>query len=252
MQRRLRNIVKRDFLNYLFSKKAIIVGPSAVMEGSNKGKFIDSFDLVCRVNLASPVPEQMYSDIGSRTDILCHTIVRERHIVARPDIFKAHSQQDVDNWINDGVKYILLKEDESHEHVADFVTLLDNRIPYVVMDSDFMALLHKQMDCVPNTGILFMAYMLRTPVKRLHVIGFDFYARGYYTGYGGFTKQQAEAGRRDELGRMRPAWGQTGKPGMSKTHNLQAQLKHLKKLTRNPKLKLDDNLEEALKTLTKV
>ena len=43
------------------------------MEGSGKGKEIDEYDIVVRINKGFPIEKGLESDLGSRTDI--HIIV---------------------------------------------------------------------------------------------------------------------------------------------------------------------------------
>lgn len=56
--------------DYLKGKRIIIVGPSPSLLKFNKGSFIDSFDVVCRIKKSFPVQKDMESKLGKRTDIL--------------------------------------------------------------------------------------------------------------------------------------------------------------------------------------
>ena len=58
----------------LKDKKVIVVGPSPSLEGSGKGKEIDGYDIVVRVNKGFPIEEGFESDLGSRTDIHYHCL----------------------------------------------------------------------------------------------------------------------------------------------------------------------------------
>jgi hypothetical protein len=53
------------------NKKVIIVGPSSYLEDKNSGKFIDSFDLVVRINNLHDINNsKLVEDLGIKTDII--------------------------------------------------------------------------------------------------------------------------------------------------------------------------------------
>lgn len=56
-----------DLLN---DKTVALVGPAPTLINSNFGNFIDSFDVVCRVNLGFYVPPEIRKDYGERCDLL--------------------------------------------------------------------------------------------------------------------------------------------------------------------------------------
>ena len=61
---------------YFDNKRIVLVGPSPHLIRKNLGKFIDSFDVVVRVNELGVVGE-MSKDYGSRTDISFLTLTDE-------------------------------------------------------------------------------------------------------------------------------------------------------------------------------
>ena len=56
--------------NYFKNKKIIIVGPSSSLLNFKNGKFIDSFDVICRIKKSFPVDEKLEKYIGKKTNIL--------------------------------------------------------------------------------------------------------------------------------------------------------------------------------------
>lgn len=58
------------------NKKIALVGPSPHLLGKNHGKFIDTFDLIIRIN-EHGVVQEMEKDYGSRTDIAFKTLSQE-------------------------------------------------------------------------------------------------------------------------------------------------------------------------------
>ena len=56
------------FSSLIDKKRVAIVGPSPHLLGSNMGKKIDSYDIVCRLNEVRP--KGLEADYGSKADIL--------------------------------------------------------------------------------------------------------------------------------------------------------------------------------------
>ena len=53
-----------EFSNFLSNKRVIIVGPSSSLVNKGMGKFIDSFDVVCRIKKSFPVPKEYENDFS--------------------------------------------------------------------------------------------------------------------------------------------------------------------------------------------
>ena len=60
----------QDYLNFLKDKKVIIVGPAESLLERGDGQFIDSFDVVVRVNRGIEPTLKNNDKLGTRTDIL--------------------------------------------------------------------------------------------------------------------------------------------------------------------------------------
>ena len=52
------------------NKTVVIVGPAQYTSKFDQADFIESFDIVVRINRSIPVPDKLKSKIGQRTDIL--------------------------------------------------------------------------------------------------------------------------------------------------------------------------------------
>lgn len=67
------NSPTEQFTQFIKGKRVIFVGPAPTLIGSNRGKEIDSYDVVVRTNGAIALcceKEQYRTDYGSRTDVL--------------------------------------------------------------------------------------------------------------------------------------------------------------------------------------
>jgi len=60
----------QDFKDLIYNKRVIFAGPSRLLEGSNKGHWIDHFDTVVRTNGMFPVQEKYQKDYGKKCDAL--------------------------------------------------------------------------------------------------------------------------------------------------------------------------------------
>lgn len=81
------NISKNEKLNsYLKDKRVCYIGPSPYMIGRKLGEYIDSFDIICRVNNFTPINYK--EDYGSRTDILFNVFndINSEYIFFRKEI----------------------------------------------------------------------------------------------------------------------------------------------------------------------
>jgi CMP-N-acetylneuraminic acid synthetase len=174
-------------------KRVVIVGPAASLQGRGKGEFIDSHDLVVRVNLGCPVPEDQVADLGSRTDILYHVLFGSNH---KKNGYE-HTVAEAQTWKEAGVQFVATRHLAHHPRVKAILPKLDEvDLPICAMSMPFLnkmrrnILSHKS----PNTGILAIQWLIDCGAASVHVIGFDFYASGYYVGYGGFDAERAAMG----------------------------------------------------------
>lgn len=186
--------IERDapLTSYLTDKSIALVGPAASLLGRKQGSFIDGFDIVIRLNLACPVPSELHADIGSRTDILYHVLFNNRMIHT---LKRAHTPAEIRSWKEDGVRFIVTRQMGSSDRLPSFKRALGDQIPLVVMPDGYVDKLRSKVRVLPSTGVIAIAHLLDHPIRSLFVTGFDFYQTGYYEGYGGFDKEQAEKGR---------------------------------------------------------
>lgn len=156
------------------------MGPANTIRGQKLGQFIDSHDVVVRLNHAWPLPAEALEDIGSRTDIIYHNLNPKR----------APSRKAVKEMRAAGVKWIVSTHPTHPKHrrrsrPINFQKRINKGlIPFTTVSLGFRLAMRRK--CGPtNTGILAMAHLLRQGVKSLHVTGFSFFTTEYaeYPGY---------------------------------------------------------------------
>jgi len=135
-----------DIKDYLFDKKVIVVGPAPNLIDKSNGSYIDSFDIVVRLNGSYKI-EKIY-DYGSRTDIL---------------YVNSHFQRIHKNL--NSIKYIfninyIIKKDKEMRHTIYLKSI----------KVDYFSFLKNA-----NMGILAICDLLSYDIKSLNVTGFTFY-----------------------------------------------------------------------------
>ena len=162
----MKNIKKvHDFVK---NKKCIIVGPSASMKGSNMGEFIESFDVVVRLNNYFKISKSDEVDIGKRTDILYHCF-------ATGDVKDKPSP---DEWGD--IKYVIFSNKKSNENIKlNNFNKTFNYTNFYKQESVFITQIFEKSKLHLHTGVMSIFHLLTLPLSELHAIGFSFYRDAY-------------------------------------------------------------------------
>jgi hypothetical protein len=216
-----------QYFEYLRDKRVVIVGPAAYLVGQGRGKDIDAYDVIVRLNLGCPVPEEIKSYIGSRTDVLYHVVMNQRQVRKRPDILKMHSKEQIQAWKNDGVNWFVSKRSVDTPRVRKLAELIGGVISWTVISNPDMRRLELMLRTNPNMGTVAIWHIMQSQAKSLYVTGCDFHRTGYHPGYGGFTPEQAAKGAGSVT-----CWGQIPQPKnrVNNMHDIDKQLKYLARL----------------------
>jgi hypothetical protein len=235
------------YFEYLKGKRVILVGPAGYLKNSNKGREIDQYDLITRVNLSCPVPEVLKKDVGSRTNILYHVIMRKEYSVKSPDLFKLHTRKEILSWQADGVDWLVTKQSYLNKASQGLKTIIGDLNWTTLTVQDRAAIKNHFNHTVPNTGTMAMWHILQADVKSLHVTGIDFYATGYYPGYNNFTEEQAAKAIIKAGQPMKRGWGQLGESFRDGMHNAKKQLIGINLLLKqDPRFTVDEVLRELV------
>lgn len=191
-----------NYNDYLKNKKVILVGPSDILNDKNDknlGLYINSFDIVVRMNNSYPVNinnDKIKREVGNRTDILYHTgaintclrIASNKHKFGRIQLLK-----------NDGVKWLTSKRDNINGTDRDkyfmnkFIKINDlynakinppEKIKiFSIHPSIIKELRQLLLGSDPNMSTLAIIHLLTFDIKSLDIIGCDFYSSGYHEFY---------------------------------------------------------------------
>lgn len=162
-----------DYKSYLTGKRVALVGPAATLKGTGMGAFIDSHDVVVRLNHAWPLPEDRKSDIGARIDVIYHNLspndqrIRRQHITAMR---------------RGGVKWMVSThpagEKRFRHRLRRFKKLNRGALNFRALPKSLKTRMQRRVN-QPNAGLMAIEDLLRFPIAHLYVTGFSFYTTGY-------------------------------------------------------------------------
>ena len=209
--------------NLLKNKKVIIVGPASYLENSLKEDFINSFDIVVRLNNSFNIPKTSIRDIGNRTDVLYHCLWGP-HFPNSIPLLKS--------------KIKILKT--SYPNIAPFsldierfMKINSDRIPYEIYETKKYKELFDLVGSRPNTGTMAIFDLLSYDIDNLHISGITMFRGGYISNYrkNFMHKSRKEVQKENEI---------------YKVHNIQQQIEYLKKKLVDDRITLDRDWETLL------
>tara|TARA_Y100000590_G_C15631160_1_gene981255 strand:- start:486 stop:1265 length:780 start_codon:yes stop_codon:yes gene_type:complete len=165
--------------DYFENKRVIVVGPSPHLVGKNYGEFIDSFDLVVRINELGVI-SGMAKDYGSRTDICFLTLTK--------DAVKIYSIMKEEVNL-DSLKLVIHPRDEHNlnpltmsgktKNVKDYYKNLDIKVNFQHLEDPTFEKRCEIFGCFPSTGSLAIYEILKYNFSELFICGFSFYTTKY-------------------------------------------------------------------------
>ena len=188
-----------NFNRLVTGKTIALVGPSKSILGRNQGKYIDSFDLVVRLNKSLPVPVKRRNDIGNKTEIIYNSLNTsdypgENNI--NPGFFLRH-----------GIQYICSPYPLKHPFKNDIMNfMINNRglIPFRYIDLSLFQKMENIMRTRPYTGTCAIVDLLKFNIKKLFITGLDFYATAYYAEYRHMDKNETRKKRQNSIHNAKP------------------------------------------------
>lgn len=174
----------QDYLNFLKDKKVIIVGPAESLLERGNGEFIDSFDVVVRVNRGIEPTFLNSKKIGSRTDILYNCMLEKNDNGGKIDLNMLKLKNVKFVSYHPQVSYQGLAEPIRPYHLDNSKLMIMNSFLNTHMiDSNFYNSISSQVNCRPNTGFIAIFDLLFHQVKELYITGYTFYLDGFMKGY---------------------------------------------------------------------
>jgi len=163
--------VLRNRLCELVRNKCIIVtGPADYVVGRGKADWIESYDLVVRINFQWPVPLHLATDLGSRMDLLYHC---------------CNGDYPLENLFYDDfekTRFVCVEQNILSLKLKNYCQRKEIPCLYV---TEMVRQLSLSLGCPPSTGLTAIVHLLSLPVRELQVYGMTLWASTYYPGYQG-------------------------------------------------------------------
>lgn len=220
---------RQEYAEYLKGKRIALVGPAPSILNSKQGKALEEYDVIVRLNKAVPVPDELFDDIGRRTDVLYNCMNPSEECGGKIDITELHRR---------GVKFLVspfapYKTYRFGKDIKDFARRnLDHEygVRFCHIDPKYFARLMVLLK-LPNTGIAAILDLLQHDIKSLYITGITFFKGGYIPQYRGYNEKEVMA----RMARFN-------------LHDQERQLDYMRKiLTDNPRVKTDAALAAILK-----
>jgi hypothetical protein len=173
------------YQEYLKNKNVIIVGPAAYLKDFENGSFIDSFDVVVRINRGIELLDLNSKNLGTKTDILYNCLIEtpENGGELNIELFKKKNVK----WIStipNSTKEGFAKNMKLHPLVdTKSVRLLKKNFKFHVMDYKLYNNVNRNVNSRSNTGYAAIFDLLNYHIKSLYITGFSFYLDDFFNGY---------------------------------------------------------------------
>ncbi len=167
---------KFSLKSYFDSKTIALVGPSPHLLKKNIGSFLDSFDLIVRVNEVG-INSNLYKDYGSRTDIAFLTLTDQSKEVYKTMIKKT----DTNN-----LKLVIHPRDAFNQNPFDNAASSTTEAKKIFDELEISVDYHQVLEppfnkicnmynSFPTTGALAIQELIKYDYKKLYVCGFSFF-----------------------------------------------------------------------------
>ena len=217
-------IEDKHYNNFIKNKRVAIVGPSKNTEGKKKGEYIDSFDIVVRLNKTFSIPDKLQEDIGSKINILYNSM-NTQDFPGENNINKTRLK----SLIKHHIQYISCPYPFIYPYDKDIVKFMEtnkNRLPFHIINVNLYKILLNNINTRPYTGTSAIFDLLSFNIKELYITGIDCYINKYYKEYRSINNRDLRHLRNNSI------------------HNSYRQLIFLKQLSLNDsRIRLDDFLE---------
>ena len=177
---------ENKYFDLLKNKDIILVGPSSYLIGKNKGREIDEYDLIARMNFSIPTKEEMKIDLGSRTDILYKRLLKR--INKQGDYFP--TKEEIKSWKNDKLKWVVVIATSNMSKGTKFGEI-NKFFPWTVTGKVKGEI--KKASGVKQifAGLISAVHILKSKAKSLTITNCTFYNTGYYDSYRGLIGKDA-------------------------------------------------------------
>lgn len=167
----------QTYEEFLKNKRVIVVGPAQSVLKNNRD-FIESFDVIVRLNKSLPISDKLIPYIGERTDILYNNL----------NLSDDPGRNRIPNQLLEryNVKYVSCPYPPIHPFLPDIVYFTSQnkkRVSFHHIPTAFYRKIEGNIQTRPNTGLCAVLDLLRYPLREIYITGITFFTDGYYSQY---------------------------------------------------------------------
>ena len=172
--------ISKKFNDYVKNKSVVIVGPAPYLKGKGRGEFIDSHDIVIRMNKGWKPSPELQKDYGSKTTIRWHCMMEQ---------IQNGGPFEIDEMIEYGVEWLASpfprNLDYFHNDNIKFEMQNEERLNfYCFSDLIYYVNVMMALETRPNVGTAVFMDLINYDVKNIHLCGVTFLLDGYLNSYG--------------------------------------------------------------------
>ena len=162
------------------NKRVIVVGPSPHLESTGMGDFIDSYDIICRLN--EVFPTDLEKDYGSRTDIVFWNLATNSLNGMKQMILEEKKKSEeiklvvcprYSKHVEPGAYH--LKNINTNNDVFKNYQSLGLKNNFFHIGDDENQKLERDIGCHPTTGTLALCMLMDCDFEQLYIAGMSFY-----------------------------------------------------------------------------
>ncbi|WP_231367586.1 glycosyltransferase family 29 protein [Gillisia sp. JM1] len=192
------------------NKRIAIVGAADSTFNERNGTYIDSFDIVIRVNKAPySLDEGKIPFLGSKINYLFHSFHENNFSGGGPIDWELYNRLGIEKLINPNRSFKGLVT-----HLNFYKRHLQNKTTYIIARKNYKLITNGLEGYIPTIGFSALMLLLNSDCKELYITGFTFFRTPYAVGY------------RDELLNMKTNKDHISKQGI---HNPELEFKLFKK-----------------------
>jgi len=238
-------LTANQFFRLVKGKRVALVCPSQCVVDSKQGDYIESFDLIVRINRQHPVNPKLVDDIGCRTDILYNSNLGDASDNLLESLEAGHLNT---------LKCICYPEESKltkvfEETAQDFPTThfpWPQQLTVEMMQQarDWrIACPNQQHDFfVGHTGTIALYHLLRNDPAELYITGMTWYREPYYKGY----KEKGHKPSIEEKNQVFDKWKKGETPRKLHNIDMDAEIEFFKRLKAECPLRNDSVMQQIL------
>tara|TARA_B100000287_G_scaffold429654_1_gene483400 strand:- start:3707 stop:4513 length:807 start_codon:yes stop_codon:yes gene_type:complete len=172
--------IDRKFNNYLKGKSVIVVGPASYMMNQELGDFIESFDVVVRLNKGWKIEDKYKKHFGKRTDVRYHCGMEHEN---------NGGAWDISNMIDYGVEWACIQFPKYLDYFHNDISNFEKKNEKYKMnfhcwsDLELYMSFHHYLGTRMNLGTAAFTDLIFYDLDKLHISGITFLEGGWFEGY---------------------------------------------------------------------